>query len=250
MKLIFTNTTSIRRRAKIFLAVSLVLVCLFAALPISAASAVGATEVTLTVRQNFITDVSGGASRTFTYQLTPLETTNPMPAGSNAEGFTFTATGTGEVQVGPITFTSVGIYSYELSVISSTARGYTYDTRVYRIDVYILNDTPNNLSASNLTAVVIVYEGRDAIEDNKVNEILFEHRYQGDVEIPPQTSPPVDTPQPPPGGGGTPITGDFSNIWLWISLVTVSGGMLLGLLLWIKQLDKNKEAKETSVKIE
>jgi len=167
------RTTPIRKLTVIFL--GLALVCLLGALLI--ASAGGSTEVTLTVGQSFESNVPDAPSDTFTYRLVSLEANNPMPAGSDAEGYTFTIAGTGEVQIGPIQFTETGIFSYELSVIPSDARGYTYDTRVFRIRVQVMNDTPDNLSVSNLTSLVTIHEVRDGVVVVKVDDILFEHSY-------------------------------------------------------------------------
>jgi len=44
-----------------------------------------------------------------------------------------------------------------------------------------------------------------------------------------------------PSGRPPNQTGDYSNIWLWVSLTIASGGMILGMLIWIKQAGKNKE---------
>ena len=186
MNHIFSRATTIRRQARIFLAVSLVLVCLLGVLSMPAVSASGTTAVTLTVQQNLITNVPGAPNRAFTYRLVPLESTNPMPTGSRTDGYIFSANGTEGVQIGPITFTALGVYSYELSVVPDTESEsrYIYDTRVYRIDIHVMNDTPDNLSASNLTAMVLVFEGREAVSGNKVGEILFEHRYEADTTEP------------------------------------------------------------------
>ncbi|MCL2547224.1 MAG: Cna B-type domain-containing protein [Oscillospiraceae bacterium] len=171
------SKTPIRKQAGMFLAIGLALICLLGVLSMPAASAAGTEEVTLTVRQSLVANVGEVPNQTFTYRLVPLSASNPMPVGSGADGFIFTATGTGETQVGPIQFTSVGIFSYQLRVIQSSTPRYTYDTRIYYIDVYILNDTPDNLSISNLTSIVIVRNE----DDDKVDEILFEHRYDAEM---------------------------------------------------------------------
>jgi len=220
------------RKMGLFLAV----VLLFAALALPAAASTP-VEVNLTVHQRFESNVPANMASTFTYLLTPLEATNPMPssmnaAGSTAAGYTFTITGTTEVQIGPMWFDTLGTYSYVLRVVASDADGYTYDERVYRIDVHVMNDTPGNLSASNLTAIVTVYEGLDGAAV-KVDEMLFEHRYERELptEAPTQapTAPATVPPAQPAGPPAPPST--FDGGMTMLALITLASGSAMAVAL-------------------
>ena len=75
---------------------------------------------------------------TFTYRLKPLEAGNPMPAGSTAEGYTFSITGTGSAEIELPSYPQQGVYRYSLAQIIGTERpGYTCDKRVYTIEAHV-----------------------------------------------------------------------------------------------------------------
>ena len=93
--------------------------------------------LTLEVNQVFTTSLAS-ADDTFTYRLRSLESGNPMPAGSTAEGYTFQIKGNNSVEIPSILYTQQGIYRYELyQVVATPATGYLYDGRVYTVEVYV-----------------------------------------------------------------------------------------------------------------
>jgi len=95
--------------------------------------AYAATPLQITVNQVFTTP-----DGTFTYRLKPLATGNPMPAGSTADGYTFTITGTRSVAFELSGFAIDGLYRYDIfQVITGEKLGYTYDKRVYMVEVYV-----------------------------------------------------------------------------------------------------------------
>lgn len=106
-----------------------------------------------------------------------------MPSGSLSSVHSFTAAGTSVKEVGPITFSNTGIYRYEIKGdASSPASGYSYDTQVYSVEVYVKR------IAEELSAEIIVkkYDG------SKVGSIKFENTYTplaSDPEI--MVDPPV-----------------------------------------------------------
>ena len=102
---------------------------------------------------------------TFTYILKPLEPGNPMPAGSTAQGYTFTITGTGSVEIELPNYNRQGLYLYELSqVIATKNPGYTYDRRVYTIEVHV---------DAALDVKVVVFNENGT----KAEEITFQNTY-------------------------------------------------------------------------
>jgi len=121
-------------------------------------------EVAFTVQQVFTnTGLSEPPNKTFSYKLIPKLPTNPMPAGSNANGYEFNITGTGSRQIN-INFTEMGIYTYEIRHVTSPQTGYNYDQKVYTIEIYVTN---------TLTGTVVVYNN-----DVKVQKIEYNHTYR------------------------------------------------------------------------
>ena len=162
------------------LAACLVLVCLIGTLFAPAASAAPAGQLMLPVQQVFESDgLSVPPSQAFTYLLTPQTPNAPLPSGSEAEGYSFTISGTREIEVDPIFFPASGIYVYEIKCITDSLPGYTVDRQVYTIEVHVTHD---------LTAILLVYDGADM----KVPDLSFAHIY-GTLPSDPNamTDPPV-----------------------------------------------------------
>jgi len=179
-----------------FITTVLALVFLLNALLITPARAADAGTVTLTVNQIFTNNNSSASPNAiFTYQLTPDTVSAPMPAGGGAEGYTFTVTGTGQVQVGPVNFTKPGAYSYQIKCETRPGQGYMIDTQVYSIEIHITND---------LEPMVIVYLSNGY----KTSKISFRQTYReplnglGVIKYPPVFVPPVTAP-PTDSPGGT-----------------------------------------------
>ena len=158
------RATHLAWRAGRTLTIFLTLACLIGTLFVPTAHAAGPVEVTLTVKQLFVSDgLSTPPSDAFSYQLTPQTPSAPMPAGSNSEGYTFTVAGSRGVQIGPISFNTAGIYTYTLRCVADDIPGYTIDRRTYTIEVYV-SDEPE-------AAVLIYFNG------DKASELVFEHIY-------------------------------------------------------------------------
>ena len=116
----------------------------------------------VTVEQVFTASASSTGGM-FTYMLKPLEPNNPMPAGSTAEGYTFTIIGNDSKEINISGFTRQGVYRYELyQQIDAETPGYTYDRRVYRIEAHV---------DAALDAIIIVYNS----EEKKADDIVFEN---------------------------------------------------------------------------
>ena len=154
------------RPAKLLTAVIMLMMVWIALAPSAAyAGSVSAGPMAITVeaKQIFVTS-SKTADNTFTYRLKKLVDDSPMPSGSTAEGYTFTISGNKSFSIGPVP-SEPGRYRYELSQVVQTAKpGYTYDKRVYTIEVYVNGNT----------GVQIVVKKPDG---SKTNNIVFENTY-------------------------------------------------------------------------
>ena len=156
-------------REKRSLACGLLLVCLVTLVFPQVAYGAPADEVTLAVGQVFTKPAGSAAADTFTYTLTAKQSGNPMPAGSSGDICTFTISNTDTIDLGPVTYSTVGTYSYEIrQTVASPQTGYTYDRQVYTVEVYATN------TAGGLQADVVVYNENGL----KVPAIVFENAYE------------------------------------------------------------------------
>ena len=125
------NNILLAKGKKVLCAVTTIVMILVAFAPLASYATTDSPRIV--VSQVFTT--SDGA---FTYRLKPLETGNPMPAGSTAEGFTFAITGTKSVAIKLPAYGEAGVYRYKLfQVIGTEKPGYTYDKRVYTIEAHV-----------------------------------------------------------------------------------------------------------------
>lgn len=138
--------------------------------PITAYAAVDSAAVTLRVDQVFTKNsAASGVKGEFSYELSPLEPTNPMPSGSKGNLYTFKIDGTAAFHIGPITFAKTGVYKYQIKgVFPSSTSGYTYDKQVYSVTVYVRR--PNQ---QDLIADIMIQKSDGA----KTEDIKFNHVY-------------------------------------------------------------------------
>ena len=142
-----------------------------------ASPAARASEDALKIAVSQVSNVSNSA---FTYRLKPLGAGNPMPEGSTKEGYTFTIVGTDTAVITLPGAALQGIYRYELfQVIGAEKAGYTYDRRVYTIEVHA--------EAEEGAKIIVLNQNGD-----KEGLIEFENNYR----VPPSdpklmTDPPV-----------------------------------------------------------
>ncbi len=109
-----------------------------------------------------------GVNTVASYTLAPLNAANPMPTGSANGRYSFTIEGSRTDNVAPITFTNTGTYQYEIRADSSNAAvGYTYDTRIYTVDVRV--GRPNE----DLVAEMIFHLS----DGSKTGSLSFSHSY-------------------------------------------------------------------------
>jgi len=180
-------------------------------------------RVILTVKQVLIgTDLSVQQSKIFRYRLIPASTSQPMPEGSETNGYDFSIAGKGGIDIGPIIFTQSGVYTYEIRYVASPIPEYMCDHETYTIDVFVAGD---------LTTSVVVRK-----EDGlKVSEIRYTHF--SDTDEPEPTKPPKpakpnkptkpNKPVKPVRPDGTITTGDGSDWFYWVALAVAAACVLL-----------------------
>jgi pilin isopeptide linkage protein/LPXTG-motif cell wall-anchored protein len=128
-------------------------------------------SIAFTVEQVFTTS-SAQADSTFTYRLRPQEPGNPMPAGSTADGYTFTISGTNNAEIVITGFSRPGVFRYDLLQVIDTAKAkYTYDRQVYTIVVHV---------DASLGVKIIKINGEGA----KTEHIRFENSYSSSPSNP------------------------------------------------------------------
>jgi hypothetical protein len=173
------------RRSGVALAVCLLLLVgfLWSAL-VPVAYAADRDLITIDVDQSFTGSGAENVDGIFNYRLIPETPYSPMPAGGNASGYDFTVTGSDRAQFS-IDFTRAapGTYSYEIRHASAAREGYTYDTRVYTLRVFMGN--------SRLLAVLLYTP-----DGSKTTAASFEHSYEQPPA--PYSPPPVVTPPAEP----------------------------------------------------
>jgi len=96
-------------------------------------------SVSLPVEVN-LTGESAPSGIDFTVKLTANDAASPMP-----EKDTLVLTGSGKGNIGPITYTRPGTYTYTAVQTKGSAEYVSYDTTVYDLTVFITNDSQGNL---------------------------------------------------------------------------------------------------------
>ena len=164
-------------------------------------------------------EVTGTSSLTdaeFEVVLAGLDTEEPMPEKSSG-----TVKGSGQVVLGPMTYTVPGDYHYRISQKGGNAEGYTYDTAVYTVTVRVVNGEDDGLNAE-------VWAVKDGGSD-KVEEILFSNAYKAPEE-----------PKKPeePNKPAAPQTGDQTHVRLFAALLGLS--VLVMILSGFRQSRKDR----------
>jgi len=128
--------TQVRQKGKALCIAVLVAMLCMALPPVRAYAA--DNPLVLTVSQVFDNTSTTVTNDEFTYRLVPDAPGNPMPAGSTADGYTFTITGTASKLLPPIQYNNAGLYYYTIAqVVTTEEGGYTYDRHVYDLVVQV-----------------------------------------------------------------------------------------------------------------
>jgi pilin isopeptide linkage protein len=213
------NRKHIAKRKGVICVLALLAMILIAITP--AAASAPANPRGLTVWQVFTT-TSDLADGTFSYRLRPLDPESPMPSGSTADGYTLTITGDAGVKINLPDYSRQGVYRYELSQVIITEKpGYTYDRRVYTIDVHIDD-------ALEISAIIIFNRDGTKVQDI---EYINSYRHSPNPWIPPSTEPPTPAKPvtPPPTPSDTPPSPVVTPTDIPPSPVTPSGDPLTDL---------------------
>lgn len=156
------NVLPRNHQGKLLLALGLVLFCLLNLLFAPVAYGAPSAQVTLPLKQTFISRGSTTPISTiFSYSLTPKDASSPLPPNRT----TFSVDGSTETLLGPFDFTKVGIFNYELRCITGSGQNFIYDKEVYDIMIVVKND---------MTALLIIENSAG----EKVSQMNFTQIYQ------------------------------------------------------------------------
>lgn len=197
------------------------------------------------------------------YKLKLEAVTSNAPMPSSAE---LVLVNGGKSSFGPITYTAPGKYEYRIYQNSEPQNRFTYDKRVYRVAVRVLNDDKGGL----LTQIWAADE--ETSGEEKVESILFANSYSrpgggggggggsssdGDPDPVPGPGPEggkgdglieIGDNETPLGGltqifdegvplGGLPKTGDTTMLSFWILMAVLSGCGIIALAVFRKRMD-------------
>ncbi len=98
----------------------------------------------------------------------------PMPEGSTGNSKVVAITGSGKVEIGEISFTKPGVYTYTISELNSGGTGWTYDTSVYTLTVTVTQENGALHAEYTLTK-----DGEEAAG------LIFTNRYEEGQVVPP-----------------------------------------------------------------
>jgi pilin isopeptide linkage protein len=121
-----------------------------------------------------IKDISGDTpttNETFTFTLTTVGSNMPMPSDADGKTLTKTINGTGEVDLGSVTFSEAGTYVYTVYENKGDAEGYTYADTVYTITYEVEKASDGTLSCTR----TIQKNGK---ADSTLTELAFTNNYE------------------------------------------------------------------------
>ncbi|MCL1975424.1 MAG: hypothetical protein FWG61_04595 [Firmicutes bacterium] len=171
------------KQKRLIAAASLLIICLLPSGGVKARAA-DTAEVMLQVEQFFSESGAQAApGSTFSYLLSPLNNVNnPLPIGSGVAGYAFSVTGTAYRDIGPLSFTQEGFYTYEMKHTTAEQAGYTYDMEVYKLEIMVESD---------LTFTIVAWKKNN----EKAGALEFWHSYNYQQGLLP--SDPADMIDPP-----------------------------------------------------
>lgn len=201
-------------KSKILMAILVFSFVLFQNIGVYAAENV--VNIPLKVRQEF--NIYNKSSKEIDmsgkYELKTISENSPMPKESKNGSFVFDIYGNYKNFTIPLSYTHVGMYTYEIQQITQPKDNYIYDKNKYKIVVYIKN-TENN----TLTSQIIVENEKN----EKCEEIYFHNNYEQKNEINDKNK--IDD----TSKINIPKTGDSTNIGFYILILVISFGLLIGI---------------------
>lgn len=181
--------------------------------------------------QKKITGDVPSVKQRFLFTFKRLDSNSPLPVNNNGhvtsingDTMTLYTDGAEQVEVGTISFSEPGDYTYEVREVNDGAAGYTYDTTVYWYKYEIRRDkTGKNLTAERML-VKLGDENGKTCYDGDVNDTVvftFTNEYKAPAAVPgtdnsntpapqsqhDQTVPEVQTPVKAPSQEVLPVTG-------------------------------------------
>ena len=171
--------------------------------------------IRLPVQQSFSfqNELITNSTEKFTYEFTSLENGNPMPSGTTGGKYETAIIGNQTVEIGEIVYTHAGFYNYQVKAASSNNSGdYTCDVTEYTVTVCVRNEGNGQLGKPE----VIIKNNNGQKSGNLAYNYVSVLATTGVKS-----------------GGGTPQTGDRSQVKIWIALFVAS--ILFIILLLIKR---------------
>lgn len=111
---------------------------------------------------------------TFTFVFKGEKDNNPMPEGSIGNTKEVNITGSGSKEIGKITFTRPGVYTYSLAEKDTGASGYTYDNTVYLLTYTITQQEGELFISREITGT----------NGTEVDYPVFVNRYSEEHDLP------------------------------------------------------------------
>ncbi|MCL2888912.1 MAG: hypothetical protein FWE65_00645 [Eggerthellaceae bacterium] len=204
------------KRIRLLIALGIGALVLLSALFVPQAQALGQNELVLTAKQAVVGNApSAHKELRFEYLLTAEAAGNPMPAGSDAQGYRFDITGSDEVQIAPISFERPGQYLYKLRGFPEPTDLSGFSAQVFTIEVLVLSD---------MSTFAVIHR----TDNMKVEEMVFEYGFSTSLgNLPPVVEQPESPQGPKNPNGFFPKTGDMVKPLLWLVLLATSGSFLL-----------------------
>lgn len=158
----------LRLKGRAWVKLRRIMLTLIAAAALAVPAAAMAMEVDIPYEQDFTNDSArSSVADTFHYRLT-ADSSAPMPSGTAGGAYDFSLAGdTKGVLKLDISYAKPGYYDYTIRSNERSPRaGYTYESKVYKVMVMIVNG-PNGLVQGALTI-------KDASSGNKYDNLQFE----------------------------------------------------------------------------
>ena len=115
---------------------------------------------------------------TFTFQMKAVTADAPMPDDQIGGTKTMEITGAGSKEFGEIYYYEAGEYTYEISEIAGSAKGYTYDDTKYFLAVVVTRNADGSLT---LTQAIV-----DS-SSNSADKAVFTNTYEEEPPVIPST---------------------------------------------------------------
>lgn len=112
---------------------------------------------------------------TWHFRMTADNASNPMPSGSKDGAKTVQIKGEGQVEIGEMTFTEEGTYTYTLTELNDGVPNYEYDGSVYKLTFEVVDNDGNLVVTRSVTK-----DGK-AVDDTACT---FTNKYNGKDDVP------------------------------------------------------------------